>query len=341
MTPPSPVFASALLLIWQATWLFAATALLVAAGVVVRRYWQEVGERRRPDALQELRRPILASLQADDCHAVLPLLRQREPEEVLTLVDELAQVVRGEPRRRLAGLARALGLEHRLVAELASWRAGVRAVAAGRLALFEGDEVDRALLAALDDPDAGVRLAAAESLAGRAGARQALERRALSDPAFATPAAARFWNLLARLDEALFAGCFAALEDAGRQRLAVEAAARAGLVRFAETMQRLCMSPDPATRRAATTALLELRHRSAFAALERLLLDPEPELRAHALVLVAHAGLRRFGSQVLARLDDPDPLVRARAQETALRMGLPLPDEAGPDAPIRLSESPS
>lgn len=341
MPPSSPLFEGALLLIWQATWFLAAAALAVAVAVVARRYWREIADPDAPDAMRQLRRRVLAALQGGDWRSVLPLLGEREPEEVLGLVDELAQVVRGEVRRRLAELARALGLERRLLAELASWRAGVRTAAATRLALFEGEEVDRALLGALADTDAEVRLAAAESLAGRPAGRQALATRALADPAFATQAAGRFWHLLARLDEPLFADCFGKLQDAARQRLAVEAAARAGLVRFTDAIGRFCMSPDPSLRRAATTALLELRHRSAFAALERLLLDPEPELRAHALVLVAHAGLRRFAPQVLARLEDPDPLVRARARETALRMGLPLPGEAVSAADTVLSEEPS
>ncbi len=315
--------------IWSATWSGVGLGLAVALALVARRWWLERRDATSPQTARGLRQALLAALAADDRRQAAALLEGRDPRELLALVDELAQVVRGEARAGLVALAAGLGLDDHLRRELRSLRAGVRAAAAARLALFADPATDAALLAALGDRDPLVRLAAAESLAGRPAARERLRAAALADPAFAGGAAARFWNLLAQRDPDLFAVLFEAARDPRRRRLGIEAAARAGLVRFADAMVEASVSGDPELRRSATGALLTLRHRAAFAALERLLLDPEPTLRAHAVALVAQSRLRRFAPQLLARLEDPDPLVRARAHEAALRMGLPIPEGGG------------
>lgn len=225
---------------------------------------------------------------------------------------------------RLVALAAQLGLPERLRAELRSWRTGVRALAATRLSLFRDPESEAALLTALRDPHPKVRLAAAESLAGRPAARSALESRVLADSAFARPPAARFWHLLAGRDPELFSACFAATSEPERRRLMIEAIASAGLVQLLPAVVEASVSGDPELRRKATAGLLERRHPAAFAALERLLLDPEPVLRAEALALVARFRLAPFAPRVLQRLEDPEPLVRSRARDTALRLGLSL-----------------
>lgn len=317
-----------LLLIWRVTWLLACLALVLALAVVLRRYRQERAARRTAGNDRELVRLVLKALRDANWQSLLPVLSRQDPEALLVLVDELAQMVRGDVRERLAELARALGLERHLIEALGSWRAGVRAVAAARLALFHDAEAERALLAALADPDPSVRIAAAEGLAGRPAARQQLRQLALEDAAFATPAAARFWHLLAQLDAGLFTSCFRSVTDPARRCRVIEAAARAGLVGLAGDIAGACLDADPGVRRSAVGALLELHHPAALPALERLLLEPEPSLRAHALTMIADARLMRLAPQVLARLEDPDPLVRARARETALRLGLPMPAAA-------------
>lgn len=321
---PSPVLDPLLALIWSTTWWGSGAGIAVAFIMLARRWWQERCSRRTPGTSRNLRQALLAALAADDRQQAAALLQGHDARAVLTLVDELAQVVRGKARAALIGLAAELGVADRLRRELRSLRPGVRAGAAARLALFSDTATDAALMAALFDRNPLVRLAAAESLAGRTPARACLRTVALSDPAFARGAAARFWNLLAQHDPELFAECFAAAADARRRLLAIEAAARAGLVRFAEAMVEASLSADPGLRRSATTALLTLRHPAAFAALERLLLDSEPALRAYAITLVVQARLQRFAPQLLARLEDPDPLVRARAHDAAVRMGLTL-----------------
>jgi HEAT repeat protein len=325
--------------IWSATWSGLGLGLAVALALVTRRWWLERRGGPSPQTARGLRRALLAALAADDRQRAVALLSGLDPRELLALVDELAQVVRGEARAGLVALAAGLGLPGHLRRELRSLRAGVRAVAATRLALFTDPATDAALLAALADRDPLVRLAAAESLAGRPAARAHLRTAALADPAFARGAAARFWNLLAQRDAELFAECFEAAPDRRRRRLGIEAAARAGLVRFADAMVEASVSDDPELRRSATDALLALRHRAASAALERLLLDPEPALRAHAVALVAQSRLRRFAPHLLARLEDPDPLVRARAHEAALRLGLPVPEGDGAGRPATASEA--
>lgn len=331
---PSTAFDPALALIWSATWWGSGVGIAVAVAILARRWWQERRSRGTSGESRTLRQALLAALAAEDRRQAALLLQDHDARAVLSLVDELAQVVRGEARAALISMAAELGVADRLRRELRSLRPGVRAAAAARLALFSDPATDAALMAALFDRNPLVRLAAAEGLAGRAPARPCLRTVALTDPAFARGAAARFWNLLAQRDPELFADCFAAASDARRRQLAIEAAARAGLVRFAEAMVEASLSADPELRRSATTALLTLRHRAAFAALERLLLDPEPALRAYAIMLVVQASLRRFAPQLLARLEDPDPLVRARAHEAAVRMGLTLPHG---DDPSRLA----
>ncbi len=312
-------------LVWLGTLALAAVALSVVLVLVLRRLLDELARPRREAAEAEARRLLIGACR-DAAASMETALRGLPPEFLLTLLDELTQVVRGEARRRLADVARRLGLVDRLLRDARSWRPGVRAEAARRLALhLDSGEVRGVLLGLLGDRAGAVRLAAAEGLVEAADLRPAVIARALTDSAFTHPAARRFWQRLAQLDAERFTDLFRRIVDAPRRLLLIEAAAAAGLVGLGPEIARASVEEAPELRRVAAEALLELGHPLAAAALERLANDSDAALRAAAAILIGRRQLARFRWNLQRLLEDPDPLVRFRAREAWLRIGEAAP----------------
>ena len=308
-------------LIWQFTLLLVLLALVVVLLLVLRRLVAELRGEGLARAREQARRLILAHLRGDGP----PLDRRELPalptDYLIELVDELAQMVRGEGRDRLAALGERLGLVDRLLRVLCSWRPGLRVEAARRLAIYRGERVEEALREALSDRAPQVRVAAATALLGRERLPAGLLGQARRDPAFARPAAFPFWHRLAETRPDLFLELFDEPGPPGRRVPMLRAAGVAGLARLAGRMVEDTASPDPAVRRAATMALLDLKHPLALDALRRLLADPDPRLRADAVIAVGRRKLRALLGRLRDLLEDPDPAVRFHAEEALLRLG--------------------
>ncbi len=308
-------------LIWQLTLLLVLVALLVVLMLVLRRLLEELRREALARRQAHARRLLLERLRDPAAAPGVPDLPELPADYLIELVDELAQMVRGEGRERLAALGERLGLRDRLLQSLRAWRPGLRVEAARRLAIYRGDRVVRALCRALFDRAPQVRLAAATALLDQDGLPVDLLHHARHDPAFSRPGAIGFWQRLAETRPDAFLRLFEEPSPAARRVPMLRAAGVAGLTRLAERMIADTAAPEPAVRRAAVMALLDLKHPLALDALARLLADPDPRLRADAVVAVGRRRLLALLGMVRDRLDDPDPAVRFRAGEAVLRLG--------------------
>ncbi len=312
---------SVLWLVWQLTLLLVLLALLVLLVLVLRRLATELRGERRIREREAARRLILGRLHGDEAELDPAALHGLPAAFLIELIDELSQMVRGEGRERLAALGARLGLVDRLLRALRSWRPGVRAEAARRLAIYRSEKVTRALCAALSDATAGTRVAAAVALVDRDAAWSLLQSRARHDPALAGPTAFAFWQRLAELRPRAFTELFGEPCPPERRVLMLRAAGAAGLTNLVESIAAEAASADPAVRRAATMALLDLKHPLGLDALARMLSDPEPRLRADAVTAAARRRLVGLLGLVRACLEDPDATVRFRAGEAVRRLG--------------------
>ncbi len=314
-------FDTVLWLVWQLTLLLVLLALLVLLVLVLRRLATELRGEQQVRQREAARRLILTRLRSGEAELEPAALRGLPAAFLIELIDELAQMVRGEGRERLAALGARLGLVDRLLRALRSWRPGLRAEAARRLAIYRGETVTRALCEALSDAAAGTRLAAAAALVDHDAAWSLLRTRARHDPALASPAAFIFWLRLAEQRPQAFAELFDEPCPADRRVVMLKAAGAAGMTALAERIAAEATSEEPAIRRAATMALLDLKHPLGLDALARMLSDPEPRLRAEAVVAVGRRRLLGLLGLLRTCLEDPDPTVRFRAGEAVRRLG--------------------
>lgn len=293
----------------------------VAAALALRRHLLE----RRAAALdpEQVRRRLIALAARPD----LPPLGPWPPlDELVDLVEEVASLMKGELRAQLAVRARELGVLDRLVERARARRSSLRERAARTLELFLPIDppVVRALLLRLsEDAHAAVRIAAVESLlADGKGTVRRLAARARSDPAFATPAALRFFE---RLVDQCPEEAAAMLADPADLRAWLVALAAARMRAHALTPALLQALPEArgALRLAVIHALVALDHPVGFAGLEQLATDADPQLRLAALGVVRAKAGSRLLPLLRRRLADPDPRVALRAAELAVDLGAP------------------
>ena len=146
-------------------------ALLFLLVLVGRRSWVAYREAQRDQAVPALR---TAALELIEDGGDPPPLRGSDARVFAQLLEGYSQVVRGEPRGRIAAYFEATGGVDEQLALLRSRRAFRRATAAFTLGDMGSMRAVPALLAALDDRRRAVRAAAARSL-GRLGSEDAIE----------------------------------------------------------------------------------------------------------------------------------------------------------------------
>jgi HEAT repeat protein/Zn-dependent protease with chaperone function len=202
-----------------------------------------------------------------------------------------------------------------LVKALQDADAGVREAAAESLGRLGDGRALEGLATATSDTDAKVRLAAVEALAclDDAGAIPALAK-ALKDTNVAIRREAA--QALARLDApGVVEPLVAALGDADAHvRLAsVEGLARRGDKRALAALSALVKDSSPEVRATAVAALGELKDASALPALTAALKDESAEVREQAVCALAHLGLPSAVPALIQATHDASRGVRARA----------------------------
>ncbi len=320
-----PLVAAAPLLrfMWTATLLLVLVALVVVLVLVLRRMVEELRAERQARDRKAVHHYLMRAALGQDRGPPPTALTRLDRAEIAELVSELASVVRGEMRRRLAAAAMALGvLEHEL-ARSRSRRAALRARSARRLPLFAtvaAGRVGAALARLLEDPVAEVRVAAATAaIEVDAALRTRACQQARHDPAFARRLALRFWERLGELEPATLAR-LARDDDPERLRLILEAAGRGRLLALAREAVAALDHPYLPLRLAAVGALVEMDHPRGLAALKQLVEATDPVLRLAAFTLMRQDPRPAFTPLAVSRLDDPDLRVAFRARELLVRL---------------------
>ena len=304
--------------------ILSAIALAIMAGLIVARWVSE----RRQSVIEEERRRLVPLLLAvprsderfDDAPPASPLLTE--------LSVELIQLVRGAERQGFVASAGRLGVPQRLRAQLAHGRARQRLAAAEALADFADPLTETALVAALEDRHADVRLAAAAALAS-------MDR--------APPAAVLVEKLRVGREEQsmLITGLFediartrpdeirALVEDpdsaAAVKAAAIEALAASGDYRLVETVMQLALQAEPDLEELPRylRALGQFGHPGGEAAVLLHLHSPRWWIRAAAAEAAGRIGIKHVAPLLGKALDDPDWWVRFRAGEALVRLGEP------------------
>jgi HEAT repeat protein len=295
---------------------------------------------RRVARVARLRPPIEAAIWRflagePNIHEIVQLGR-RHPHIVADCLDDLLRTLNAAARAPVVRIVLALGLLERWRRECHAERAWVRERAVARLAYLPAELAADLTLAALADPDEGVRRAAARCVArsghprvtadaivtvtGRALTDRALlvdelrvQGTSLSGQAFAAAlASTRPTDLVATLD--MIRACGRGLEIPNLHQLArhQDAAVRAAALRvipydlrrrsFEDTLLGALEDGDDGVRIAAIGALGDLGNEDAVPGLARCLRAASASVvvaSAHALAALGPAGRRRLDATLL------------------------------------------
>ena len=313
-------------LIWQTTLALVAVGLLLMTGLVLHRLLEEWRDKRHRPAREALRRRLLTDLNAPSSAPSAPLAHQAPHRELpigetARLVDELAQIVRGDARVRLAAFAEAAGVERFWLKRLRSRRAPYRHEAARCLALLGTSSTRGALEVCLSTGDGRLRLAAAEALAHQPALAAELVARLVDDPAARGRHAARFWHRIAVVAPQVLVEQLAPAAGK-RQQLSrmIEALGDAGHVAAAGRIEALVEQHGEAVDRAALVALQRLQHPAMLRVARRLATAIEPETRRAALMVLKERA-RPADLDLIQRLaTDPLSDIKATAQAILERL---------------------
>ena len=321
-------------LIWQTTLVLVAVGLLLMAVLVLRRLLEEWRDARHRPARELLRKSLLVSLnrpagETPTPPAGLPVA------ETARLVDELAQIVRGEARLRLASFAEKAGVERHWLRRLGSRLTAYRVEAARCLALLDTEKSRAALGACLEHRTPRLRLAAAEALAHDPSNSTALVARFTRDPAARGRHATRFWHRIAMAaPEALVAQLSGANNGAALppelSSHFVEALGDAGHGAAAGTIEALVGQHGDALDRTALAALDRLEHPAVMRVARTLASAAEPDTRRAAVAVLAKRGRAR-DIEVLKNLAaDPVSDIGSTAKAILARLAAPAAPGANP-----------
>ncbi len=321
-------------LIWQTTLVLVAVGLLLMAVLVLRRLLEEWRDTRHRPARERLRKSLLVSLnrpagETPSPPAGLPVA------ETARLVDELAQIVRGEARLRLASFAEMAGVERHWLRRLGSRLTAYRVEAARCLALLDTEKSRAALGACLEHGTPRLRLAAAEALAHDPKHSTALVARFTTDPAARGRHAVRFWHRIAMAaPEALVEQLRrtengAALPPALASHF-VEALGDAGHGAAAGTIEALVGRHGDTLDRTALTALDRLEHPAVMRVARTLATAIEPETRRAAVTILARRARAKDIEVIQNLAADPVSDIGSTAKAILARLAAAAASGASP-----------
>lgn len=307
-------------LIWQATLVLVAIGLVLSAGLVLRRMLEEWASARHRPAREGLRKALLVHLNRPSADLVaapagLPLA------ETARLVDELAQIVRGDARARLAAFAVGAGIERYWLRRLRSATTLRRLDALRCLGLLSTPTAQAALTSMLERGDARYRLAAAEALAQDSDLASWLVERLLVDPASRGRHAVRFWHRLAASAPATVVACLARTDiDAALLVRLLEALGDAGHTAAATEIEGLLGRHDATVDRAALATLDRLNHPAVLRCARALGVATEADSRRAALGVLERRGRARDVELITSLARDPAADIAATAGRLLARL---------------------
>lgn len=308
--------------LWAISLLLAGLALLIMTGLIIARV---IAGRRQRDVQAQRGRllPLLLGAASDED---LAELRGSGPDILGSLTTELIELVRGDERAQFVATATRAGVTDTLRRQLASGSPRLRVVAAEVLGNFPDDRCTAALEDALDDRDAGVRLAAALALASsdRAPpARMLVDRLRLGTD----ERSMLIVTLLSEIARERPGEVRSLIEQddvsAAVKAAAIEALASSGDYSLVGVISRLTLAADDHASELPRylRALGAFQHPAALPAVRLRLASPTWWVRAAAAEAAGRIGLTETTMQLNDLLDDNDWWVRFRAGEALVRLG--------------------
>lgn len=292
-------------LIWLTTLVLVAVGLVLMTVLVVRRLLEEWRDARHRPAREALRKALLVSLNRPD--GTPPTPPPGLPvAETARLVDELAQIVRGDARARLAAFAVEAGVERHWLRRLGSWHTAYRLEAVRCLALLATETSRAALTACLEHGVPRLEFAAAEALAHDPALARALAERFAGKPRSCGRHATRFWHRIAMVaPEALVEQLGAADLPPDLAIRLVEALGDAGHSAAATQIEALVGYHGDSLDRAALGALDRLKHPLVMRAARSLATATAPDSRRAALAVLARRARTKDLDIIATLAEDP------------------------------------
>jgi|GEM_PF-3674176 len=317
-------------LIWTTTLVLVAIGLVLMTALVVHRLFEEWREARYRPARETLRKALLVSLNRADAVPSAPP-PGLPVAETARLVDELAQIVRGDARRRLAAFAVGAGVEQHWLRRLRSRLTPYRFDAARCLALLDTAASREALGACLAQGSPRLRLAAAEALAQDPAKAGALAASFAVEPLARSRAATRFWHRIATVaPDALVDRLGAETVPPDLAIRLVEALGDAGHSAAAARIRALVGYHSDSLDRAALAALDRLKHPFVMQAARTLATATAPDSRRAALAVLARRAREQDLDVVQSLADDPISDIGDAARAILTRLAAPAAPGAEP-----------
>lgn len=311
-------------LIWLISLILAGLSILVMFGLIVRRV---ISMRR--DRLESAARDALTTLILDYLEGTVTLdalrgaARGKNSRLMSDIVRDLLRLIRGDDRDRLIALLRELGVVELHLSALHRRNPHARMAAIAALSFFDEPRVINEVRARLDDPDAAVRLAAAQALGEL---RSVGSVRVLVDKLqIGTRETSReLYNVFRKLapeeTSQLISLLHVEVPDLVKA-LALDALGKSGDYSAIDAVAGMVTDESENVRAQALRALAELAHPAAQPMVMRALTDPSWAVRAVAARCAGRIGLSEAIPLLEDLLDDDVWWVRQRAAESLYELG--------------------
>ncbi len=315
--------------IWSASLVLALSSLMVMVVLVLRRMRDERRARQEQHVRGIIQKILFNYMDSDwmsgqkDLNNLMNM--NRAAQHVLrTLTIDLCHLIQGQERQQLTSLLTRSGFRDECVLDLRSKIVEDRRSAASALQLFSACTTEQALLAALDDEDGRVRLAAAGSLKminALPDLRVLVQKLEEKDVLASRDVRTLFRDLARRTPLSLRQLAADADGDTQLKIVLADAMSEASDFRLLEDLYRFANDDDLDVRTTALRSLGTLQHPDASAVVEHSLSDTHWQVRAVAAGAAGQIGLEHLVPQLSTLLDDDSWWVRFRSAEALSDLG--------------------
>ncbi|MDO9316794.1 MAG: HEAT repeat domain-containing protein [Gammaproteobacteria bacterium] len=315
--------------IWWTSLVLALSSLMVMVVLVLRRMRDERRARQEQHVRSVIQKILFNYMDSDwmsgqkDLNNLMNM--NRAAQHVLRkLTIDLCHLIQGQERQQLTSLLTRSGFRNECVRDLRSRIVEDRRSAASALQLFSDTTTEQALLAALDDDDGHVRLAAASSLKminALPDLRILISKLEEKDVLASRDVRTLFRDMARRKPLALRQLAADSGNDTQLKIVLADAMSETSDFRVLEDLYRFASDDDLDVRTTALRSLGALQHPDASAVVEHSLSDAQWQVRAVAAGAAGQIGLEYLVPQLTRLLDDDSWWVRFRSAEALSDLG--------------------
>ncbi|MDO8270955.1 MAG: HEAT repeat domain-containing protein [Gammaproteobacteria bacterium] len=315
--------------IWWTSLVLALSSLMVMVVLVLRRMRDERRARQEQHVRGVIQKILFNYMDSDwmsgqkDLNNLMNM--NRAAQHVLRkLTIDLCHLIQGQERQQLTSLLTRSGFRDECVRDLRSRSVEDRRSAASALQLFSDTTTEQALLAALNDDDGHVRLAAASSLKminALPDLRLLISKLEEKDVLASRDVRTLFRDMARRKPLALRQLAADSSNDTQLKIVLADAMSETSDFRVLDDLYRFASDDDLDVRTTALRSLGALQHPDAAAVVEHSLSDAQWQVRAVAAGAAGQIGLEYLVPQLTRLLDDDSWWVRFRSAEALSDLG--------------------